>query len=345
VRFPKLSIRPRRRWFQFSLRSLFLLTLLVALGLGGFMTEFRRARSQTEAVEAIIASGGTVGYRYVFGGSDSRSRFGQSRFETQRRPLASLFGEGFLAYVVVADFVPADDLMDHGACRTVDADLVPLERLPYVESLNLYHAIQVTDAGLKHLEHSTRMRVLNLELTSMTDTGLKSLGAMSQLEELSLTYPRMPGRGLELLRQFGGLRKMILGPWIADADLRQLKYLTGLRQLSLTGMGITDAGLEQLKGLTQLKQLDITGTRVTPAGVRRLRDALPKCEVDWTAPSTTQFPGWRTRRKEGGNEVTKDKAEKDDTVVIPLLPEKRRWGGDLDNEHTTVIPLLPGMHN
>ena len=114
----------------------------------------------------------------------------------------------------------------------------------------------------------------------MTDTGLKSLGAMSQLEELSLTYPRMPGRGLELLRQFGGLRKMILGPWIADADLRQLKYLTGLRQLSLTGIGDYDAGLEQLKGLTQLKQLDITGTRVTPAGVRRLRDALPKCEVD-----------------------------------------------------------------
>jgi hypothetical protein len=39
----------------------------------------------------------------------------------------SLFGEGFLDYVVVVDFVPFPDCEDGGACQTVDADLAPLE--------------------------------------------------------------------------------------------------------------------------------------------------------------------------------------------------------------------------
>ena len=255
MRFPMPSIRPRRRWFQFSVRSLFLLTLLVALGLGWFMTEFRRAKRQTEAVAEIIGSGGTVDYDWAFGGYDS-----PSRFETQRRWLASVVDEGFLAYVVGVDYVPFPDNLDHGAYQTVDANLAPLERLPYVESLSLYKGLQITDAGLKHLEHLTRMRVLHLEGTAITDDGLQRLRAMSQLEELSISdCPRISGRGLEVLRQFAGLRK-----------------------LSLAGAQITDVGLEQLEGLTQLKKLDVTYTGVTAAGVRRLRSALPRCKIDWT---------------------------------------------------------------
>ena len=230
------------------------------------MTEFRRARSQTEAVEAIVRSGGTVGYRYAYGRSDSDPRFGQSRFETQRRLLASLFGEGFLAYVVVVDFMPVDDLLNHGASQTGDADLAPLEKLQYVESLNFYRACEVTDAGLKHLEHLTRLR------------------------ELSLAYPQIAGRRLELLWQFGGLHKLNLyGPWITDTELRQLKYLTGLRQLSLGGTSIADIGSEQLKGLTQLEELDISCTDVSPAGVKKLRDALPRCKIDGTTWTTERF--------------------------------------------------------
>ncbi len=323
------NIRLRRRWFQFSLRSLFLLTLFVALGLGWFMTELRRARSQTEAVEAIIRSGGTVAYRYAFGGSDSPLPFGQSRFEAQRRALARLFGEGFLAYVVDVDFVPFPDCEDGGASGTVDADLAPLERLPYVESLNLHKAFQITDAGLKHLEHLTRMRVLELESASMTDAGLQHLTAMSQLQELTLEYQRMPGRGLEPLRQFGTLRKLgFEGPWIADADLRQLRDLTGLRQLNLMGSSITDAGLEQLKGLTQLEELNISFTHVTPAGVKRLRDALPRCKVEWTV--------WRHeggRGTTGQNGVTEGSGDNDDTTVIPLLPGTHNYSAHGGSRH------------
>jgi hypothetical protein len=191
--------------------------------------------------------------------------------------------------------------------------------LPYIESLNLYKALQVTDAGLKHLEHLTRMRVLNLEGTSMTDAGLQSLRAMSHLEELSLCYQRMPGRGLEPLRQFGALRKLSFECLVADADLRQLKYLTGLRQLNLMGSNITDAGLEQLKDLTQLEELNVSAPRVTPAGVTRFRFALPRCKVDWT--------GWR---HEGGRGTTGQNGVRDDNG---------------DKSDTTVIPLLPGTHN
>ncbi len=109
------TTRARRRWCHFTLRSLFLLTLLVALGLGWFTTELRRARSQTEAVETLFKSDGYVGYRYAFG-----KKWG--------RRLDSFVGEGFLAYVVAVAYADESTLTNCGARRTTDAGLAPLVR-------------------------------------------------------------------------------------------------------------------------------------------------------------------------------------------------------------------------
>jgi hypothetical protein len=45
--------KTRRRWFQYSLRSVLLLMLLVGLGLSWYATRAKRAREQKEAVEEI----------------------------------------------------------------------------------------------------------------------------------------------------------------------------------------------------------------------------------------------------------------------------------------------------
>ena len=297
------------------LRSLFLVTLVSALSLGWFMTELRRASRQTEAVEAIIKSGGTVVYRFAFGGSDCRMRFKRTR----PRLLANVAGEGFLAYAVAVDFTAEGWCCD--ARQVVDADLTPLGSLPYVESLNIEHAFRVTDSGLRDLEHLTRLRVLGLEGTSMTDNGLQYLSAMSQLQDLSLEYPRVPGRGLKFPRCLSGLRKLSLsGPWFADEDLRQLKSLTKLRELSLVGTEITDGGLEQLNGMMQLEKLDLSGTRVTLAGIRSLRDAMPRCYIACTWWRTSRLPRRRTGSGAGDRAVTKGNGKGRDPNDIPLLP-------------------------
>ena len=56
---PPITPNPRRRWLQFSLRTLMLASLLVALGLGYFCD---RAQSQRKAVASLKALGGSIEY-------------------------------------------------------------------------------------------------------------------------------------------------------------------------------------------------------------------------------------------------------------------------------------------
>ena len=53
--------KPKRRWFRFSLRTLFVLVTAFCVWLGW---EVNAARRQKEAVEAIVKAGGTIGYDF-----------------------------------------------------------------------------------------------------------------------------------------------------------------------------------------------------------------------------------------------------------------------------------------
>ena len=68
-------------------------------------------------------------------------------------------------------------------------------------------------------------------------------------------------------------------PDVTDSDLKYLKGLTNLKELSLEGTQVSDAGLEHLKGLTNLKELTLFYTQVTDAGVKELQQALPNCKI------------------------------------------------------------------
>jgi len=58
------EMQPRRRWFQYSLRSFLILVTALAVWLGIIVN---RAREQREAVKAIEALGGTIAYNWQVG--------------------------------------------------------------------------------------------------------------------------------------------------------------------------------------------------------------------------------------------------------------------------------------
>ena len=60
--------------------------------------------------------------------------------------------------------------------------------------------------------------------------------------------------------------------------------------LILANTKVTDAGLEHLKNLSKLQWLYLDGTNVTDKGVKKLQQALPKCEINWSAASRTYGP-------------------------------------------------------
>jgi hypothetical protein len=81
---------------------------------------------------------------------------------------------------------------------------------------------------------------------------------------------------LAILRRFGKLKTLTLsGPWVTDADLKDVKDLTQLTTLSLWNNGVTDAGLKELQALPQLATLNLGRTDVTDAGLKELQ-GLPQ---------------------------------------------------------------------
>ena len=58
------SPKPKRRWYQFRMRTLLVFVTLCAVACGWFVAKMQRARKQEEAIKAIREAGGYIQYRY-----------------------------------------------------------------------------------------------------------------------------------------------------------------------------------------------------------------------------------------------------------------------------------------
>jgi hypothetical protein len=228
--------------FQFSLRSLFVLVLGVAVPLNWLATEMRWATERRKLLEELVNSQGSVWYDYQVDAS------GDLADDQPSEPawLRQLLGEDFFASVVLLDL--------YGPNGT-DAWL---ERLCGVAELRdlILADTKVTDAGLEHLRGLTGLNVLQLQRTSVTDAGLEYLKGRNQLQNVDLGETQ-----------------------VTDVGLECLKGLTQLEELNLGGTRVTDAGLKHLNGLVRLRYLYLWHTQVTDTGVKELQDTLPDCKI------------------------------------------------------------------
>jgi Leucine-rich repeat (LRR) protein len=229
-----------RRRFQFSLLSLCVLVVAVAVPCSWMAVEMGKAREQREAVEAITKLGGNMWHEHAPG-----DQFLPLAEQPAPAWLHELLGDDFFTTVIVLSG------LDEGA----DAGLAHLAGLPQLKVLYL-PSTQVTDAGLAHLAGLAQLRELWLDNTQVTDAGLQHLAGLLQLELLSLNNNH-----------------------VTDAGLTHLAGLAQFRELWLDNTQVTDAGLAHLEGLTQLRKLWLDGTRVTDEGVKKLQQALPNCLI------------------------------------------------------------------
>jgi hypothetical protein len=231
------------RWrFQFSIRSLLVLTVAVAAACSWLATQMKEARKQREALEEIEKARGTT---------PLYSQLDPSGYWTSGAPpeppwLRRLLGDDLFLNVTRVT------LPDRAGG---DAGLEWLKALTNLQKLWLSDTT-ISDAGLQHLKGLTKLQELWLGRTNVGDAGLQHLEGLTQLENLQLYFTR-----------------------ISDAGLEHLKVLTRLKILNLYGNKVTDAGLQHLKGLTQLKFLGLGSTKVTHAGVKRLQQELPMCRI------------------------------------------------------------------
>ncbi len=169
----------KRRWFQFSLRTLLLLVLICAIGSAWVAPRLQRAQYQKTAVEAILKDGGVVWYDFEVNAEGNH-------IGSAERPgpawLRKMLGDDFFAAAVYAE-AKTDSSLEH------IGDLSQLEGLALMNS-------RVSDAGLKRLEGLTKLKWVNLNLTNVTDAGLEHLSRVRQLRSLMIWKTRVTDEGV-----------------------------------------------------------------------------------------------------------------------------------------------------
>ena len=290
-----------RRRFQFSIRSLLVLVVVVALPLSWLATEMRAARRQTEAVTAIRTATDGPTKKTALRADDWRLPFAETvvyDYEiddagVQRWP-SQLPGPEWLRKLLGDDFFISARFIWAGGSHWSDADLAQLEALPTLEVLvagdgitdvglmHLTHLVRlrhlyltetrITDAGLRHLENLRNLSVLRLSDTHITDAGIASLAKLHNLEALALDNTQVGDAGLVHVKEWPKLGSLSLdGTQITDAGLAYLQGATELRRLFLNDTNITDEGLRCLQGLRQLREIGIGRTKVTDRGLGHLQ--------------------------------------------------------------------------
>jgi internalin A len=187
---PTTTPKPRRRWLQFSLRTLMVLMLVFGCAFGWLAYEIKQARDQRNTVKAFDELGGWVSCEPTSAGM----------IRTAVAWVGKLLGED-LSVDVCAVYLANN--------AVTDAELDHLRGLTQLRQLFL-HSTQVTDAGLEHLRRLSKLELLALDGTQLTDAGVEHLGGLTQLQYLSVNSTHVTDAGLEHLRGLTQLQKLHL---------------------------------------------------------------------------------------------------------------------------------------
>jgi hypothetical protein len=172
------SRQPKKRnRFQFTLRGLLVVTVILACVLGWVRHKLNRVAVHRAAARRIEEAGGRVHYFYP-----------GKRFDPGFFPLVTVVAFGPGATDKDLELVrPLDELVALRLDRSsvTDEGLRTVAELENLESLSL-SSTYVTDAGLRHLERLKRLESLGLAHTAVTDHGLKTLARLPNLRWVGL---------------------------------------------------------------------------------------------------------------------------------------------------------------
>ena len=181
--------KPKRSWLRFSLRSLFLLTVAIAVLLGWTIY---KVRQEGIAVTALRKFGCSVDYDY---------RDPTSGAPPILEQLRKLLGEDESRSVTRVDGSNIDGKL---TSHITDAGLVHLQGWPHVHDVRLA-GTHITDVGLVHLEGLSQFITLVLTNTRVTGDGLVHLQGLRKLGVLYLDGTQVMDAGLAHLQ---GLRTL-----------------------------------------------------------------------------------------------------------------------------------------
>ncbi len=259
--------KPRRRWFQFGLSTLLVVTALAAGGAMAFRVYVEPYRRQRETMALIEKLHGS----YKTTAADPWLRW--------------LYGDNFQNITVV-------DVAD---CDEPAAYLDQVASLPALHTL-MVGGLEFTDAHLRRLQQIPTLQNLVIDSTSVGDEALaaleeslpglqvfrserRAIEALGKLPDMYVDTNRdespSPFRQLLGDKHFErAIEVRTFGPnsiYVGDEDVTYLRSLRHLERLDLSVTRATDESLAYLAGLHHLQEIDLHDTLVTGEGLTHLR--------------------------------------------------------------------------
>ena len=161
----------------------------------------------------------------------------------------------------------------------------------------MLHRLQVTDAGLVHLQGLTKLEGLILHRHPDHRRGAGASGGADRTDgSPPLQHPDhrrgagasdgagIRGTGVTFASENRPWFKTLLGNWRLRSDISFAEQLVDHQ--------ITDAGLVHLKGMTNLKQLDLSRTQITDAGLVHLAGLTKLQQLDLSFNTRSPTRGW-----------------------------------------------------
>ena len=280
--------KSKRRWLRFSLRSMLLLVVVIAIPIAW---KVNRARNQRVVVAELEKLNADLIYDYQIVATNGVRSYDFYAPPPGPKWLTALLGKEY--------FVEVRKVCADGAAVTNEtlALIAKLPDIEQVELVNLDSEPGITDDGLVHFSkmqslqaivlHSNRISGVGLEhltglkrLTTLmaigwnTDASLEHVSKLKSLEDLSLIeVRRITEKGLAQIAKLRNLRSLCIGTggWNGDDS--------GIRDC----MNVTESGLANLYELKNLESLTLNTTRVTRIGRDKLQKALPNCQIQWNS--------------------------------------------------------------
>jgi hypothetical protein len=266
-----VAAKPRRRWYQFTLRTAGVWMALLCLLLGSFAWWRDRAERQRKVVEELRGLGATVDYRYF--SLRNRNKPNEDKLGLLYNHVDEFFLCSFLRGNLGDDYV-----YDVGEVRFTNSiydDAVPLEK---------------TRSALLLLRKCPNLKELLIESNAIGGIELEQLACLESLERLVIfTRPKAPpglltDGDMKTLRRATSLKWLVLeGQPIGDKGVQHLTELQGLLELNLSRTHVTDQGLQKLSGLRSLTELNVEKTQVTLAGVKEYQSSS-SCQLLYGSP-------------------------------------------------------------
>ena len=270
--------KSRRRWFSFSLRSMMLLVVVIAIPLGWKVNRARNQRVVVAELQKLTVTDIAYDYQFVA----MKNGRGKS-LPPGPGWLIDLLGEEYFVEVVQ---IAVDDP------QVTDETIALIARLPKIERVTL-KSDRITDGGLVHFAGMHNLEVVTLYSNRITGAGLVHLAELKRLKWLDV-WGWATDDSLEHISTLKRLENLhVIEPsQVTDRGLANVAKLTNLQSLHLGNdprntaglqdyIKITDAGLGNLYGLKNLVSLRLNTTQVTQTGIDKLQKALPNCKIEW----------------------------------------------------------------